>query len=42
MPEHADLFSRAALVARDPKRFEHLTVLNEEEKAALIYEGFKF
>lgn len=38
MPEHADLFGRAALVARDPNRFEMLEELSEDEKAALIYE----
>ncbi|KAB8264277.1 hypothetical protein BDV32DRAFT_117595 [Aspergillus pseudonomiae] len=38
MAEHADLFGRAALVARDPQRFEMITELNEEERAALIYE----
>lgn len=38
MSEHADLFGRAALVARDPKRFEMLEELTVDEKAALIYE----
>lgn len=38
MEEHADLFARAALVARDPERFEMLTDLKEDERAALIYE----
>ena len=38
MPEHADLFARAALVARDQERFEMVDELNEEERAALIYE----
>ena len=38
MPEHAELFGRAALVARDPLRFERLDVLEESERAALIYE----
>lgn len=38
MPEHASLFGRAALVARDPERFEMLTELDEAERNALIYE----
>jgi hypothetical protein len=38
MPEHVGLFGRAALVARDPSRFEMLTELEEDERAALIYE----
>ena len=38
MSEHADLFGRAALVARNPDQFEMLTDLTEEERAALIYE----
>ena len=38
MSEHADLFSKAALVARDPQRFEMLSELNESEKNALSYE----
>ncbi|KAF1844090.1 MFS transporter [Cucurbitaria berberidis CBS 394.84] len=38
MSEHADVFGRAALVARDPERFETITELTEEERAALIYE----
>jgi hypothetical protein len=38
MSEHASLFGRAALVARDPDRFEMLTELEEDERAALIYE----
>ncbi|KJX94588.1 sugar transporter like protein [Zymoseptoria brevis] len=38
MPEHADLFGKAALVARDPDAFEALPGLSEEERAALIYE----
>jgi hypothetical protein len=38
MAEHAALFGRAALVARDSERFEMLTELNEQERAALIYE----
>ncbi|KAK2804073.1 hypothetical protein FQN51_002604 [Onygenales sp. PD_10] len=38
MAEHAELFGRAALVARDPERFEMITQLTEDERAALIYE----
>lgn len=38
MPEHKDIFGKAALVARDPNRFEAVTELNEAERAALIYE----
>ncbi|KAH7110869.1 MFS transporter [Dendryphion nanum] len=38
MPEHASLFGRAALVARDPNRFEMVAELDEAERAALIYE----
>ncbi|KAJ5119136.1 facilitated glucose transporter [Penicillium atrosanguineum] len=38
MPEHAALFGRAALVARDPEMFETLGELDEVERAALIYE----
>lgn len=38
MNEEAALFGRAALVARDPSKFESLTELTEEERAALIYE----
>jgi len=38
MTEHSELFGRAALVARDPERFEMLTDLPEDERAALIYE----
>lgn len=38
MPEHAELFGRAALVAREPKRFESLPELSEDERAALSYE----
>ncbi|KAF2852553.1 sugar transporter-like protein [Plenodomus tracheiphilus IPT5] len=34
----AGLFERAALVARDPTGFERLTELEEDERAALIYE----
>ncbi|KAK0824509.1 hypothetical protein LTR91_026089 [Friedmanniomyces endolithicus] len=35
MPEHAALFGRAALVARDPDSFERLQELDETERAAL-------
>ncbi|KAN0117717.1 Sugar transporter domain containing protein [Hyaloscypha variabilis] len=38
MPEHASLFERAALVARDGDRFEMLAELDETERNALIYE----
>lgn len=38
MASEADLFGRAALVARDPDRFQMLEQLDEEEKAALQYE----
>ncbi|KAJ5753953.1 uncharacterized protein N7511_008106 [Penicillium nucicola] len=38
MSEHADLFGRAALVARDPKGFDLLTELDEQERTALAYE----
>ncbi|KAH7070583.1 sugar transporter-like protein [Paraphoma chrysanthemicola] len=38
MGEHAELFGRAALVARDPDRFEMLTELHQDERDALIYE----
>ncbi|KAI5239125.1 hypothetical protein E4T43_06885 [Aureobasidium subglaciale] len=38
MAEDAALFGRAALVARDPERFETIPDLTEEERAALIYE----
>lgn len=36
--EHAALFGRAALVARDPDRFEMVSELEEAELAALTYE----
>jgi hypothetical protein len=38
MEEHATLFGKAALVARDPDRFEMLTDITDEEKNHLIYE----
>lgn len=38
MEEHADLFGRAALVARDPDNFDHIGALNDDERRALAYE----
>lgn len=38
MEEYAALFGRAALVARDPTKFEALSELEDDERAALIYE----
>jgi hypothetical protein len=38
MPEHADLFGRAALVAREPNRFDTTGGLQDDERAALAYE----
>jgi hypothetical protein len=38
MPERSSLFGRAALVARDPNRFESISDLDPAERAALIYE----
>lgn len=38
MTEHADLYGRAALVARDPDHFDSVGELSEEERAALAYE----
>jgi len=38
MPEHAELFATAALVARDHDSFEEVEQLSEPERAALIYE----
>ena len=38
MAEHAALFGRAALVARDPERFEIVTELEQHEQDALSYE----
>lgn len=38
MSEHSALFARAALVARDPDKFESLTELAADERAALTYE----
>lgn len=38
MPEDADLFARAALVARSPEQYEMVESLNQEERDALAYE----
>lgn len=38
MESHAELFEKAALVARDPDRFEQLETLTDDERNALIYE----
>lgn len=38
MPEHAELFGRAALVARDQPSFDGVHDLSEEERTALAYE----
>lgn len=38
MAEHSELFSRAALVAREPKKFDTISDLSAEELAALTYE----
>ncbi|KAI7583699.1 hypothetical protein D0869_03323 [Hortaea werneckii] len=38
MPEHAELFGRAALVARDPEKFDQVTELSDDERKALAYE----
>ncbi|KAL8943454.1 MAG: hypothetical protein Q9211_000986 [Gyalolechia sp. 1 TL-2023] len=38
MPEHAALFGRGALVARDPDRIETIAELDDEERHALTYE----
>ncbi|KAJ5242443.1 uncharacterized protein N7469_000770 [Penicillium citrinum] len=38
MSEHVDLFARAAKVARDPKTFDELPDLLDDERAALEYE----
>lgn len=38
MAEHADLFGRAALVARNPNQFETVAEIDDEERAALAYE----
>lgn len=38
MPEHVELFGRAALVARDPEKFDQVTELSDDERTALAYE----
>ncbi|KAI4115336.1 MAG: hypothetical protein LQ345_004048 [Seirophora villosa] len=38
MSEHADLFGRAALVARNPDSFDNITELDGQEREALTYE----
>lgn len=38
MSEYADLFGRAAVVARSPKEFPSATEIDEEERTALAYE----
>ncbi|KAG6057417.1 hypothetical protein E4U17_001358 [Claviceps sp. LM77 group G4] len=38
LSEHSELFGRAALIARDPERFEMISSLHEDERTALIYE----
>ena len=38
MAEYSDLFAKAALVARDPDRFESVDSLTDEERSSLIYE----
>ncbi|KAM3484077.1 hypothetical protein MY8738_002516 [Beauveria namnaoensis] len=38
MEQHASLFGRAALVARDPENFELMSELPDDERQALIYE----
>lgn len=38
MTEDADLFGRAALVAREPERFEMISELPGHEREALMYE----
>lgn len=38
LAEHAELFGRAALVARDLRSFDSVTELTEDERAALTYE----
>ena len=38
MSEHAELFGRAAVVARDPERFEMATEILDDERSALLYE----
>jgi hypothetical protein len=38
MSEYADLFGRAAVIARSPNDFPTATEIDEEERAALTYE----
>lgn len=38
MSEHADLFARGALVARDQERFEMVSELDDKEREVLSYE----
>lgn len=38
MPEHAELFGRAALVAREGHRWEMVSSLLDEEREKLVYE----
>lgn len=38
MAEHAELFGRAALVARDQQGFDKVQELSEDERGALAYE----
>ncbi|KAK9350588.1 putative facilitated glucose transporter [Lipomyces doorenjongii] len=38
LPQHAGVFGRAALVARDPARFEMVSELDDQEREALRYE----
>jgi len=38
LAEHSALFAKAALVARDPTTFESIAELDEQDKAALLYE----
>lgn len=38
MAEHADMFGRAALVAREQQEFESVSSLTKEERAVLVYE----
>lgn len=38
MSEHADLFGRAAVIARNPQDFLSASEIDEEERSALTYE----
>lgn len=38
MEQHAEIFGKAALVARDPNGVQHLEQLNDEERSVLQYE----